>query len=213
MGQQRKAERAARSRERSILAGPFRADALTLADVFPEAVEGSGVEHGRLTATVWGPGLTLREEGSGLLLACNYATAWGSPVMQGRDLAYGQVLDLIRAGGLVPAQLELVLAPAGATGAWSLDGAERVTFHAGEWRLVGWKHRSQNRIARVHEQLRRLGMEIEPGPPYLELHFRLAPKVPNVERKRLLAARATFEGMGVRRGVKLPAPTPPPEAG
>lgn len=113
--------------------------------------------------------------------------------MRGRDLAYAQVLDLIRAGGLSPAQLELVLAPAGATGAWDLNQAERVKFSHGDWWLAGWKHRSENRIARGNEELRRLEMEIEPGPPSLEMRFRLAAKVPHVERKRLLAARAVFD--------------------
>lgn len=73
MGDQRNAERAGRRRERAFLGQAFRADLLNLTDVFPEL----DMVPGRLTAAASGPGLALRQEGSCLLLACMYETAWG----------------------------------------------------------------------------------------------------------------------------------------
>jgi hypothetical protein len=193
MGQRRQAERSARKHEREHLTGAFRTEALSLADVFPDLAEGPGLGRGRLAAAAWGAGLSLREEEGGLRLTCAYHMTWNAQPERGRTLTYTQVLALIRSGGLVPDLLELVLAPAEATGAWSLEQAQRVTFSYGDWRLVGWEHWSDNKIARAHARWYQRGMEVSFADPFITLHFRLAPKVQNLTRQRLLAARGLFD--------------------
>lgn len=176
----------------------FDADALQLTDLFPEVPDGVAANGERLVAVAWGAGywstgLTLREAEAGLRLTCTYRTHWRPGPERGRTLTYAQVLDLIRVGRRVPTELELVFSPAEATGAWSLGRAERVVFGPGEWRLVGWRHWSENRIGQSLERMFRLGMEVSPGDPFIDLHFRLVPKVQNLGRKRLLGVRAVFD--------------------
>lgn len=181
-----------RERRRARSAFPF--GALTFGELFAGLPPAIGDQTEILAL---GGGLKLWQDAHArpgqepLCFSCVFSlesSAGGQPLR--RTAEYEDVLALLYAGRHTLGTLELVLAPAEATGQWSIEKAERVIFTAEEWRLTGWEHWSLSKRARSTERFDRLGWEGDWALFSITLQFRLAPKVPDPQRRRVIGARA-----------------------
>ena len=185
MSRAKNSERVRASTERRERAARFSIAALQTNDVFDEQDR----------PTYWAlDGLSIWQDRDRLLLGCVFSEDdYHEGTRLRRNASYDDVLGMIREGHQVAGSLEVILAPAEATGSWPLQNAERVILTPGEWRVSGWKHWSRHKVGRANEKLAAVGWSGQFEMPYMQLWFCLAINLASPERKRVIAARVILD--------------------